>query len=132
MPGVNKILLIGNIGTDIEVRHTNSGTAVVNMRVAVSDHKDETEWFSCVAFDKKAETIGMYARKGGQIYIEGRVRSREWTGKDGAQRKDKEVIINNFQLLGSKPKEDSEARSYNQYSDNDEGGYRDRDPAPPF
>ena len=131
MPGVNKMIIVGNIGTDIEVRHTNQGTPVVNMRVAVSDHKDETEWFSCVAFDKKAETLGAYGRKGGQIYIEGRVRSREWEGKDGVLRKDKEVIINNFQLLGSRPKEEEQPRSYNQYSNN-EGGYRDRDPAPPF
>ena len=122
MPGVNKIIIVGNIGTDMEVRHTNTGKAVVNLRVAVTDHKDETEWFSCVAFEKKAETLGQWGRKGRQIFIEGRIRTRSWTAKDGSERTDREIVVSNYQLLGTKPDDDhqgrsSEPRSYNQYRD---------------
>ena len=134
MPGVNKIIIVGNIGTDMEVKHTNSGKAVVNLRVAVTDHKDETEWFSCVAFEKKAETLGQWGRKGRQIYIEGRIRSRSWVGKDGQERNDREIVISNYQLLGTKPTDDreqsSEPRSYNQYRDDSRN--RDDDGPIPF
>ena len=122
MAGVNKAILVGNIGTDLELRHTKNGKAVVNLRLAVSDHRDDTEWFSCVAFDKKAETLAQYGRKGGQLYVEGRIVTNEWETKEGERRADKEIIIANYQLLGSKPKDEQqqgEPRSYNQYREDD-------------
>ncbi len=102
MAGVNKVLLIGNLGKDPELKYTANGTPVCNFSLAVSDYKDKTEWFNIVCFNKQAETAGQYLEKGKSIFIEGRLQTRNYEAKDGTKRYVTEVVVNNFTFLGSK------------------------------
>jgi single-strand DNA-binding protein len=104
MSGVNKIILVGNLGKDPTVRTGQSGTAFSNFSLAVSEKRggaDQTEWFSCVAFGKVADVAGKYLKKGRQVYCEGRVQSRQYKDKDSGQdRRITEVVVENLRLLG--------------------------------
>src|SRR5438132_12376601 len=92
--GLNKVLIIGNLGRDPEMKYTPAGKPVTTFSVAVSrnwrtpegDNREETEWFRIVAWDKLAETCNEYLRKGSKVYLEGRLRTREWQGHDGQNR----------------------------------------------
>jgi len=105
--GVNKVILIGNLGQDPEVRYTGSGTAVANLRVACSDRfknksgewEDRTEWISLVVFGKTAENCGEYLKKGRQIYAEGRLQTRQWEDREGNKRYTTEVVANQVIFL---------------------------------
>jgi len=106
--GVNKVILIGNLGQDPEVRYTGSGTAVANLRVACSDRfrnsktnewEERTEWISLVVFGKTAENCGEYLRKGRQIYAEGRLQTRQWEDREGNKRYTTEVVANQVLFL---------------------------------
>lgn len=109
--GLNKVMIIGNLGADPEMRFTPSGAAVTNFRVAVSRTRrgpdgntiDETEWFRVVAWDssnyKLAEICDKYLRKGSKVYIEGRLQSRKYTDRDGVERTAVEVVANDMQML---------------------------------
>lgn len=105
--GVNKVILIGNLGQDPEVRFTGGGTAVANLRVACSDRfknrsgewEDRTEWVSVVVFGKTAENCGEYLKKGRQIYAEGRLQTRQWEDRDGNKRYTTEVVANQILFL---------------------------------
>jgi single-strand DNA-binding protein len=107
MAGVNKVILIGNLGQDPEVRYTGGGTAVVNLRVACNDRfknksgewEDRTEWVTVVAFGKTAENCGEFLQKGRQIYVEGRLQTRDWEDRDGNKRKTTEVVANQVVFL---------------------------------
>jgi len=106
---VNKVILIGRLGKDPEVRYTQSGTAVTNFNLATDrtykkndERVDETEWHRVVAFGRTAEVCGEYLQKGSQIYIEGRLQTREWEDKDGNRRWTTEVITERMQMLGSR------------------------------
>jgi single-strand DNA-binding protein len=107
---VNKVILIGRLGADPEVRYTGGGTAVTNFRMATSrtynnkqgERVDETEWHRCVAFGRTAEVCGEYLHKGSQIYLEGRLRTRDWEDKDGNKRYTTEILIDRMQMLGSR------------------------------
>jgi single-strand DNA-binding protein len=105
MASLNKAMLIGNLGKDPEIRYTADGMAVANFSLATSEKwKDEmrTEWHRIVAFGKLGEICGQYLTKGKQIYIEGRIQTREWDDKDGNKRTTTEIVANNMVMLGSR------------------------------
>ena len=108
--GVNKVILIGNLGQDPEVRVTGGGTAVANLRIACNDRfknksgewEDRTEWVTVVAFGKTAENCREFLQKGRQIYVEGRLQTRNWEDKEGNKRYTTEVVANQVLFLGGK------------------------------
>ena len=105
--GLNKVMIIGNVGRDPEMRYTPSGAAVTSFSVAVSrrwttpdnQQRDETEWFNVVAWDKLAETCNQLITKGRKVYIEGRLQTRSWEGQDGQKRYRTEVVAQTMLLL---------------------------------
>lgn len=103
---VNKVILIGRLGKDPEIRYTPSGTAVANLSLATSfkpkDGEEKTEWHRCVAFGRTAEVCGEYLHKGSQVYIEGRLQTRDWEDKEGNKRYTTEVLVERMQMLGSR------------------------------
>ncbi len=107
MAGLNKVMLIGNVGVDPEMRYTANGSAVTTFRLACSrtytgqdgERKDETEWFSVVTWNKLAETCSQYLQKGRRAYVEGRLQTRSWEGPDGQRRYRTEVIANTVLFL---------------------------------
>jgi single-strand DNA-binding protein len=108
MAGLNKVILIGNLGRDPELRYTASGQAVANFTLATTEsipkkdggREDRTEWHRIVAWGKLAEICGEYLAKGRQIYVEGRIQTREWEDRDGNKRWTTEVVARNMQMLG--------------------------------
>lgn len=109
--GVNKIIIVGNLGRDPEVRYSQAGMAICNFSVAVTERvkdgdawKDATEWFRVVTFGKTAETAGQYLQKGRQVYVEGRLKTSKYM-KDGVEKTSVEVMCNQLTFLGSGPKE---------------------------
>ena len=108
--GLNKVMIIGNLGRDPEMRYTPSGRPVTTFSVAVSrswkssngEHRSETEWFKIVAWGKLAEICKEYLNKGQQVYIEGRLQTREWEDKEGQQRTTVEVVANEMTMLGER------------------------------
>jgi len=106
--GVNKVILIGNLGADPEVRFTPSGQAVANFRIATNESwtdksgqkQERTEWHRIVVWGKLAELCGEYLKKGRQCFVEGRLQTREWTDKEGKKNYTTEVVANNVQFLG--------------------------------
>ncbi|HBG47215.1 MAG TPA: single-stranded DNA-binding protein [Deltaproteobacteria bacterium] len=109
MAGVNKVILLGNLGADPEIRYTPGGMAVVNFRLATSETRankegqkeTKTEWHRVVAFGKLAEVCGEYLSKGKQVYIEGKIQTRSWE-KDGEKKYTTEILANQMQMLGSR------------------------------
>jgi single-strand DNA-binding protein len=103
---VNKVILIGNLGADPEVRHTQDGRPIVNLRLATSEswrdkasgeRKEKTEWHRVVIFNKNlADVAEKYLRKGSKVYVEGQLQTRKWTDKDGAEKYSTEVVLQNF------------------------------------
>lgn len=111
MASINKVILIGNLGRDPEVRYTPSGAAVCNVTIATSrkwkgkdggEGGEETEWHRVVFYDRLAEIAGEYLKKGRSVYVEGRLKTRKWADKDGVERYTTEVIADNMQMLGSR------------------------------
>jgi single-strand DNA-binding protein len=108
--GLNKAILIGNLGRDPEVRYTPSGVAVANFSIATSEtwtnkegeKETRTEWHRIVAFGKLGEICGEYLSKGRQVYIEGRIQTRDWEDKDGVKRYTTEVVASQMIMLGSR------------------------------
>jgi len=109
--GVNKVILIGNLGVDPEVRYMPSGGAVANIRIATSEQwkdkqtgqqQERTEWHNVVFFNRLAEIVGEYLRKGAQIYVEGSLRTRKWQDKNGMDRYTTEIVANEMQMLGGR------------------------------
>lgn len=118
MAGVNKVILIGNLGKDPEVRHLESGVMVANFTLATTEsYKDRntgerrqvTEWHNIVLWRGLAEVADNYLKKGNQVYLEGKLRTRSWTDKDGNTRYTTEVIADNMTMLGGRPVEASSA-----------------------
>ncbi len=107
MASLNKQLLIGRLGRDPELRNTSGGKAVLNFSVATEDYKKNTTWHNLTAFDKQAELIAKYLRKGDMAYFEGRTQKRKYE-KDGQTKEVTEVLVENVTLLGS-PRESIEA-----------------------
>jgi single-strand DNA-binding protein len=111
MASVNKVILIGNLGRDPEVRYTPSGAAVCNVTLATTrswknkesgDKQEETEWHRIVFYDRLAEIAGEYLKKGKQVYIEGRLKTRKWADKDGVEKYTTEIIASEMTMLGSR------------------------------
>ena len=111
MAGVNKVIIIGNLGNDPDMRYMPSGEAVANLSIATSEtwtdrntgeKREKTEWHRVVAFRKLAEIIGQYCKKGSKIYIEGKLQTRKWTDQSGQNRYTTEIIADQMQMLGSK------------------------------
>src|SRR5256885_7102390 len=109
--GINKVILIGNLGADPETRAVPSGTTVANLRIATSEswrdkqtgeQQERTEWHRVAFFGRLAEVAGEYLRKGSQVYIEGSLRTRKWQDKQGNERYSTEIIGNDLQMLGSR------------------------------
>ncbi len=110
--GINKVILVGNLGQDPEVRYTTSGAAVTNITVATTESwtdkntgqkQEKTEWHRVVFFGRLAEIAGEYLRKGRQVYIEGRLQTRKWQDKNGQDRYTTEIVANEMQMLGGNP-----------------------------
>ena len=114
---LNKVILIGNLGRDPEVRYLPSGDAVANFSIATSENwkdrngqrQERTEWHNISMFGRLAEIAGQYLKKGSKVYIEGRIQSRKYTGKDGIERTAYEIIGNEMKMLGSKAEGSSES-----------------------
>ncbi len=109
--GVNKAILIGNLGNDPDMRYTAGGAAVANISIATAEswrdkesgeQQERTEWHRVVAFGRLAEIMGEYLRKGSQVYIEGRIQTRKWQDKEGQDRYTTEIVANELQMLGGK------------------------------
>jgi single-strand DNA-binding protein len=105
---VNKVILIGNLGADPEIRFTNSGLAVTKFSIATSERwgnkeggrEERTEWHRVVAFGKLAETCGKWLSKGRQVFVEGRIQTREWEDRDGIKRWSTDIVANDVRFLG--------------------------------
>jgi single-strand DNA-binding protein len=111
MASVNKVIIVGNLGKDPEVRYMPSGSAICNITVATSrqwkdktsgERQEETEWHRVALFDRLAEIAGEYLKKGRPVYIEGRLKTRKYTDKDGVERYTTEIIAAEMQLLGGR------------------------------
>ena len=111
MASVNKVILIGNLGKDPEVRYMPSGAAICNITLATSrnwkdkttgERQEETEWHRVVFFERMAEVAGEYLKKGKSVYIEGRLKTRKWTDKEGVEKYTTEVMADRMEMLGSR------------------------------
>jgi single-strand DNA-binding protein len=109
--GINKVILVGNLGKDPEMRYTPGGAAVANITVATSDswkdkqsgeQQERTEWHRVVFFNRLAEVVGEYLKKGSQVYVEGRLQTRKWQDQGGQDRYTTEVVASEMQMLGSR------------------------------
>src|SRR6185436_13016425 len=110
MSGVNKVILVGNLGANPEMRYTQTGQAVANLRLATTERwtdkagqkQEVTEWHRIVVWGKQAEICGQYLTKGRQIYVEGRIRTRQWQDQQGQKRYTTEIVANTMQMLGAR------------------------------
>ncbi|AQH05989.1 single-stranded DNA-binding protein (plasmid) [Burkholderia sp. KK1] len=125
MASVNKVILVGNLGADPEVRYLPSGDAVANIRMATTDRykdkasgemKESTEWHRVAFFGRLAEIVSEYLKKGSSVYIEGRIRTRKWQAQDGTDRYSTEIVADQMQMLGGR-------NGGGRDNEGDEGGY---------
>jgi len=125
MASVNKVILVGNLGRDPEIRYLPSGDPVANVTIATSskyksktgEMVEETEWHRVTFFGKLAEIVGQYLKKGRSVYVEGRIKTRKYTDKDGVEKYATDIIANEMQMLGSRegmgePSGDDEGSGY--------------------
>lgn len=121
--GVNKVIAIGNLGQDPDIRFLPSGNAVANFSIAVSESwndratgqkQERTEWIKCVAFNKLAEIIQQYVHKGSKVYVEGKLQTRKWQAQDGTDRYSTEVVISDLQMLDGRSGGGADERAANQ------------------
>ena len=114
--GVNKAVILGNVGNDPELRYMSNGKAVANFTVATSEQwkdqqgqkQERVEWHRMVAYDKLAEIIGQYVKKGSKLYLEGKLQTREWTDQQGQKKYTTEIIVSEMQMLDGKPQQGSQ------------------------
>ena len=125
MAGVNKVILIGRLGRDPEVRYTPSGVAVANFSIATSEEwkdkdtgekQERTEWHKIVAWRRLGEICGEYLHKGKEVYIEGKLQTRPWEDRDGNKRYTTEIVANVMQMLGAAGKEGKVQSADNKFS----------------
>ena len=102
MASVNKVILVGNVGRDPETRRLPSGDAVTNISIATTEMRESTEWHRVAFFGKVAEIAEKYLRKGSQVYVEGRLRTRKWTDQSGQEKYSTEIVAETMQMLGSR------------------------------
>ena len=135
MASVNKVILIGNLGRDPELRYTKDGKAVANFTVATNDrwrdregnNQERTEWHRIVVWDKQAENCAQYLQKGRSVYIEGRLQTREWEDKEGQKRQTTEIVAQQVTFLGSR---DAGSRSASASTSASAAGPPGPEPAP--
>ncbi len=137
--GINKVILIGNLGKDPEVRFTPGGQAVANFNIATSESwndktsgqkVEKTEWHRIVVWGKLAELCGEYLKKGRQCYVEGRLQTREWTDKEGQKKYTTEVVANTVQFLGGGPGRAEGAGGYQPKTETAPAGGNSNDSGP--
>ncbi len=129
MASVNKVILLGNLGRDPEVRYAPSGAAVCNVSIATTrqwkdksgERKEETEWHRVVFYDRLAEIAGEYLKKGRPVYVEGRLKYGKYTDKDGVERYTTDIIATEMQLLGGREGGDEGGSSYSRSREGREG-----------
>ena len=123
--GVNKAIIVGNLGRDPEVRYSANGNAIANVTIATTEswkdrqsgeRQEKTEWHRVVFFSRLAEIAGEYLKKGSQVYIEGRLQTRKWEDRDGNERYTTEIVANEMQMLGGRGGGDSQSDSPPDYS----------------
>lgn len=127
MKGINKVILIGNLGQDPEIRYTSGGMAIATLSLATSESwrdkqtgekKERTEWHRVVLVGKLAEVAGQYLKKGSQVYVEGKLQTRKWQDQSGQDRYTTEVQVDSFtgvlQMLGGKPQQGSPQKAQSQ------------------
>jgi len=110
MSGVNKVILVGNLGANPEIRYTQGGQTVANLRLATTEKwtdksgqkQEATEWHRVVVWGRQAEIVGQYLTKGRQVYIEGKIRTRQWQDQQGQKRFTTEIVAQNVQMLGGR------------------------------
>ena len=140
---VNKVHLIGNLGRDPEARFLPNGNPVTNITVATSnkgkDGQEYTQWHRCVAYDKVAEIIAQYGKKGMQVYVDGTIRYGKFTNKDGVEQHTTEIIVTQFQMIGSRqdgdqrqPQHPAQRQAPRQAPQQPAGGFDDMDGDVPF
>ncbi|WP_048438081.1 single-stranded DNA-binding protein [Caenimonas sp. SL110] len=131
MASINKVIIVGNLGRDPEMRSFPSGDQVANVTIATTDKwkdkqtgepKEATEWHRVVFNGRLAEIVGQYLKKGSQVYVEGSLRTRKWTDKDGIEKFTTEIRADNMQMLGGRQGMGSPSSS----GDDDGGGYEQR------
>jgi single-strand DNA-binding protein len=136
--GINKVIVLGNLGKDPEVRYMPSGGQVTNITVATSEtwkdkdsgeQKENTEWHRIVFFGKLAEIAGQYLKKGGQVYVEGRLQTRKWQGQDGQDRYTTEIVANEMQMLGGRGGSGGSGGGQQESGDYEDDGYSSSPPA---
>jgi single-strand DNA-binding protein len=124
--GVNKAIIVGNLGRDPEVRYSANGNAIANVTIATTEswkdrqsgeRQEKTEWHRVVFFSRLAEIAGEYLKKGSQVYIEGRLQTRKWEDRDGNERYTTEIVANEMQMLGGRGGGDSQGGSAPDYSE---------------
>lgn len=133
--GVNKVILVGNLGNDPEVRYMPNGNAVANLSLATSESwkdqqgqmQERTEWHKLTMYRRLAEVAGEYLRKGSQIYVEGKLQTRKWQDQQGQDRYTTEIIVDQMQMLGGRM-QDGGGQGANQggYQGGGQGGYQNR------
>src|SRR5210317_1816237 len=131
---INKVILIGNLGADPEIRYTQSGTPVVNFRIATTERwknqegqqQEQTEWHNIVAWRRLAEICGEYLSKGSRVYIEGKLQTRKWQDQNGNDRYSTEIVANDMKMLSPR----GTGAGGDSYGSNG-GGYNDFPPEPP-
>lgn len=131
--GVNKVILIGNLGADPEVRYTQNQQAMANLSVATSEtwkdkntgeQRENTEWHRIVCYRRLAEIAGEYLKKGSKVYIEGRLQTRKWQGQDGQDRYTTEIVCNEMQMLDSRGGGGGDFQSQGGYQNQPQGGFQ--------
>jgi single-strand DNA-binding protein len=136
MASVNKVIIVGNLGRDPEVRYTPNGSAVCNVTIATSrvrknkesgEKNEDTEWHRVVFFDRLAEIAGEYLKKGRSVYVEGRLQTRKWQDKDGVEKYTTEIVASEMQMLGGR--EGMGGGGGGAAGDEDGGGYERAAPA---
>ena len=132
--GINKAIILGNVGNDPEIRHTQDGKAIANLSIATSEvwkdqqgqKQEKTEWHRVSAFGKLAEIIGQYVTKGSKVYIEGKIQTRKWQDQSGNDRYTTEIVASELQMLDSRP----QAQQQGNYQQAQQGGYQQQQRPP--
>ena len=133
MASINKVILIGNLGKDPEVRYMPSGRAVANVTIATNEvwkdrntgeKQERTEWHNVVFYSPHAEVVGQYLRKGSSVFVEGRLQTRKWQDKNGQDRYTTEIIANEMKMLGGRGDQSSGSASDSQSKESKHGYYQ--------
>ena len=137
--GINKVILVGNLGNDPDVRYTAGGAAISNISIATSaswkdkesgEMQEKTEWHKVVFFGRLAETVSEFLKKGSQVYVEGRLQTRKWQDKEGNDKYTTEIVANEMQMLGGKPSGGNYDKSSAPPSESSSGSSRPSKAAP--